>query len=162
MGEVGQNIILFIGEGGVEGFWPEGNIDEGMAGFIGVIVQVVDPGAFHGLHVGDEIVDGCGVIAIFQDTVLHAMFTEGEFVNIGKGIGVKLQRYVVEGAIGEFYGKMPGLVSLLVDLRHAVQRVVVPVIILGDVQAGAGGSGGQDSEEKNTVYRWKLYHGLSG
>ena len=53
LGEIRQDIVFFIGERQVEGFWPEGDINEGMPGGIGVKVQVVDPGTFHGPHVED-------------------------------------------------------------------------------------------------------------
>lgn len=139
MGEVGEDIVFFVDERQVEGFWPEGNIDEGMPVGIGVIVQVVDPGTFHGLHIKDQIVDGGGVIPIFQDAVLHAGFADGKFVDVGKGVGIEFEGDVVEGTIGEFDGEALSMPGFCVDLSHAVEGIVVFVVVVGDVEARARG-----------------------
>lgn len=59
-----------------------------MAGCVGIIVQVVDPGAFHRSHIVNKVIYSRGVIAELQDAVLHAWVVDGKFIDIDQGIGV--------------------------------------------------------------------------
>ena len=118
-----------------------------MAGGVGVVVQVVDPGAFHGLHVEDQVVDGGGVITVFQDAVLHTGFADGEFVDIGKGICIEFKGDVVEGAVGEFDGEVAVVPGVCIDAGYAVERIVVFVVIVGNVETCAGGEEGQRGQD---------------
>src|SRR5580658_3947549 len=118
-----------------------------MPGGIGVIVKVVDPGTFHGLHVKDQVVDGGGVIAIFQDAVLHAGFADGKFVDIGEGIRIEFEGNVIKGAVGEFDGKAVAMPCFLVCLSHTVETVVVFLVVVGDIKAGARGKEGQGGHD---------------
>jgi hypothetical protein len=58
---------------------------------------------------------------------------------------------MVEGAVGKFNGEGFGIVGIKVDLFHAIQGGPVFVIIIRDVEAGAGGCRGQDGEEEEAV-----------
>ena len=118
-----------------------------MPGGIGVKVQVVDPGAFHGLHVKDEVVDGGSIITIFQDAVLHAGFADGKFVDIGERVGIEFEGNMVEGVVGEFDGEVAVVPGFLINLGHIVEGMVVFVVVVGDVEAGAGSEEDQGGDE---------------
>ena len=158
LGKIGQDIILLIDERGVESLRPERYIDQRMPGLIGVIIQVVNPGTFHRPHIGDEVVDSGGIIAIFQQRILQPGLTDGELVYIGEGIGDQFERYMVEGPVGEFDRKGFLPVGLLKGLFHAVERIMVPVVVVRDVQAGARAAGCQGGEEEQAVYRRETRH----
>ena len=138
MGKIGEDIIFFIDEGGVKDPRPEGDIDQGVFCFLRIIVEIIHPGAIHGLHAFDEVVDRCRIVTKLPQGVLHPGFTDGEFINIGKGIRYQFQGNMVEGPVGEFDGKMVLLVGLPVDEFDAIQGRLVFAIIVSDVQAGAG------------------------
>lgn len=138
LGEIGEDIIFFIDEGGVKDPGPEGDIDQRVFCFLRIIVEIIHPGAIHGLHAFDEVVDRCRIVTELPQCILHPGFADGEFINIGKGIRYQFQGNMVEGAVGEFDGKMALLVGLPVDEFDAVQGRLVFAVIVGDVQAGAG------------------------
>jgi len=58
---------------------------------------------------------------------------------------------VVKGPVGKFDGKGFGVVGIEIDLFHAVQGRPVFVIVVRDVEAGAGDCGDQDGEEKEVI-----------
>jgi hypothetical protein len=115
---------------------------------VGVIVEIIYPGTFHGLHIEDKVVDCGGVIAVFQDAVLHAGLADGKFIDIGKGVGIEFEGDMVEGAVGKFDGEVAVVPGFLIDLRHAVEGVVVFVVVVGDVEAGAGGEESQRGQDR--------------
>ncbi len=86
LGEISEDIIFFVDEGQVEGFWPEGDIDQRVAGFVCIIVEVIDPGAFHRAHIFDQVIDGGGIVAIFAKCILQAGLADGEFIDVGERI----------------------------------------------------------------------------
>jgi hypothetical protein len=132
--EIGEDIILLVDEGGVEDAGPEGNIDEGMFPFFCIIIQIVYPGAFHRPHIRDEIVDRCGIITITEQGILQPGVTHGVFIDIGEGIGDELEGELVEGPVGELYGKWFFFVGLVIDGFDAVEGGLVFSIVVGDVE----------------------------
>ena len=68
---------------------------------------------------------------------------------------------MVKGAVGKFDREGFGVVGIEVDLLHAVQGLPVFVIVVRDVEAGAGGCRDQDGEEEEVVYMG-LSHGMTG
>jgi hypothetical protein len=122
-----------------------------MAGRICVVVEVVDPGAFHRLHLCDEVIGGEGIVAIFQQGILHPAFADRVFINIGEGIRRQFQGDMLKGAVREFDRKWFGPVGCLIDLFDAVERRPVFMVIVGDVQARTGGDRDQGGEWKESV-----------
>ena len=58
---------------------------------------------------------------------------------------------MVKGAVGKFDREAFGIVGVEVDLFHAVQGRPVFVIVVRDVEAGAGGCRDQDGKEEEVV-----------
>ena len=58
---------------------------------------------------------------------------------------------MVKGPVGKFDGKGVGVVSVEVDLFHAVQGRPVFMIVICDVEAGAGDCRDQDGEEEEAI-----------
>src|SRR5882672_6471001 len=104
-----------------------------MFAFVCIVVQVVDPGAIHGAHVGDEVVDREGVKSILSQCVLHTVLSHPEFVNICERIRRQLKGYPSERAIGELNGKWLLLESLRIYQLDAIQDRLVMVVIAGYV-----------------------------
>lgn len=149
--EIGEDIIFFVDEGGVEGAGPEGDIDKGVFSFFRIIVEVIDPGAFHRPHVGDEVINGRRIITIPEQGVLQTGFPDVVFIDVGEGIGDELEGNAVEGPVGEFDGKRFFFIGLAIDLFDAVESRLVPAIVIGDVEGGAGGGLDQDGQEEEII-----------
>ena len=58
---------------------------------------------------------------------------------------------MVEWTVGKFDGEGLDVVGIEVDLFHAIQGRPVFVIVVRDVEAGAGGCGDQDGEEEEMI-----------
>jgi hypothetical protein len=58
---------------------------------------------------------------------------------------------VVKGPVGKFDGKGFVVVGIEIDLFYAVQGRPVFVIVVRDVEAGAGGCRDEDGEEEEVI-----------
>ena len=121
-----------------------------MFGGIGVVVEVVDPGACPALHGADKIVDGGGVVAEFSEGVLQAGFADLVFVDIGEGVGDQFERDAVEGAVCEFDGKGFDMVGVPEGIFHLIEGVFMAMIVSLDVKGCAGCQ--QQDEEQGAIF----------
>jgi hypothetical protein len=155
--EIGEDIIFPVHKGRVEGAGPEGYVDEGMFFFvgIGVVVEVVDPGDLHRTHRANEVVDGRGIIAIADEGILQAGFSDGVFIDIGERVGDQFEREPVERAVGEFNGKWLFGIGVPIYFFDAVEGRLVLMVIIFDVEGGAGGGLDQEDEEKQSIWAKK-------
>jgi hypothetical protein len=157
LGEIGEDIIFPVRKGRIESAGPEGDVNEGMFFFVGVgiVVEVVDPGDLHRTHRADEVVDGSGVIAIADEGILQAGFSDGVFIDIGEGVGDQFKREPVERAVGEFNGKWLFCVGMPIYFFDAVEGRLVLMIIVFDVERGAGAGLDQEEEEEQLIWAKK-------
>ena len=58
---------------------------------------------------------------------------------------------MVKGAVGKFDREGFGIAGIEIDLFHAIQGSPVFMIIVRDVEAGAGGCRGQNGEEEEAI-----------
>lgn len=58
---------------------------------------------------------------------------------------------MVKGAVGKFDREGFGIIGIEVDLFHAVQGGPVFMIIVCDIETGAGGCRGQCGEEEEAI-----------
>jgi hypothetical protein len=105
-----------------------------MLAFVRIVVQVIDPGAVHGAHIGDEVVDRICAEPVFSQCILHTVFTHPEFVDVSEGICRQLQGHAVEGAICKFDGKGFLLICLGIYQLDAVEDGLVVMVVPGYVQ----------------------------
>ena len=105
-----------------------------MFAFVGIVVQVIDPGTVDRAHVGDEVVDHLVIETIFLQGILHTIFSHPEFVDVSEGVCCQFQGHAIEGPIGEFDRERFMFVGLSIYKLYAVEDGLVAMVVPGNVQ----------------------------
>jgi hypothetical protein len=136
--EEGECIVFFSVEYRLEFVVPYGNENKGFLAAILVIIQLADPGAADGTHIGQQADDLGSIVAVFIERIPEIGILQVKIVNMPHGIVQYLVGNITEAAVLEFDAEWFLCIAGLEAVADGVDdALVLEIIIVGQVAAGS-------------------------